>query len=172
MFLRLAIRVKAFRRLWSDDGLVILAWLFSIGAAILWQMVATALYNQYKLSTGKLVPTPDVLKKEKELLHGTVAFLFLFHTCIYSIKASFLLFFRRLDSRYDGPRRKWWWFVTVITLAAYITSWGTIQWKCLLGSYEFIFSKSSASSKPTPFHLNTEKPSANKIQRNVSRKLH
>lgn len=139
--MRLTIRVKAFRRLYSDDAFVILAWVCSMAACILWQVLVTGLYQQYKLSAGKLEMTPEVLKTERDLLHGTVAYLLLFFTCLYGVKASFLFFFRRLDEKYEGRRQIWWWFVALITLASYLTSCGTIQWKCLLGSFEFIFSK-------------------------------
>ncbi|KAF2235505.1 hypothetical protein EV356DRAFT_566389, partial [Viridothelium virens] len=143
VFARLAIRLKAFRRLYSDDGLVVLAWISSLGACVLWQMVVDDLYNQYKLSTGQLALTPDVIKGEKNLLRGTLAYLIFFHTCIYSIKGSFLLFFRRLDSKAQGFRKRWWWFVAIITLAGYLSSCGTIQWKCLLSSLDYIFTQCS-----------------------------
>ena len=136
--------------MFADDYFVISAWICSMAGCIIWQSFVKAMYDQYKLTTGDLIPTPEVLQRERGFLRGTVAFLYMFHTCLYCIKASFLIFFRRLDSRCEGPRKKWWWFVAAVTLAAYLTSLFTVQYKCLLGPFDYIFSK--------PFPKNTLDP--------------
>jgi hypothetical protein len=143
VFLRLAIRMKSFRKLFADDYLVILSWIYSIACCGIWQIGSRGLYDQYKLTTGELIITPDVLARERRLLHGTVAFLWLYQTCIFGIKASFLVFFRRLDSHHEALRKKWFWFVAIVTLLAYFSAAGAQQYKCLLSSFEYIFSKSA-----------------------------
>lgn len=143
VFARLGIRIRSFRKLYSDDIMVILSWVCSMAGCIIWQMIVRGLYDQYKLSAGELQMTPDVIQRELDLLRGSLAYLLLYNTCLYGIKASILLFFRRLDSKYQGPRRKWWWFVAAFTFVAYVTTVGTNQFKCLLSSLTYIFSKST-----------------------------
>lgn len=121
-------------------------WICSLSICILWQMIVEGLYNQYKLTTGELPLTADVIQKELDLLRGSGAFLMLWHTCIYSIKAAFLIFFRRLDQLHHGARNKWWWFVSVFTFASGMSSIGMIYWRCLLSSLEYIFSKFSLNA--------------------------
>ncbi|KAF1974632.1 hypothetical protein BU23DRAFT_598299 [Bimuria novae-zelandiae CBS 107.79] len=141
VFLRLAIRAKSFRKLFADDFLVVLSWVCSLTCCAIWQIGSRDLYDQYKLTTGELMPTPEVLARERRLLHGTVAFLWLYQTCIFGIKASFLVFFRRLDNHHEGLRKKWYWFVAVVTLIGYITAASAQQYKCLLSSFEYIFTQ-------------------------------
>jgi hypothetical protein len=145
VFMRLAIRVKSFRKLFADDFMVILSWVCSMACCAIWQIGSRGLYDQYLLTTGELVPTPEVLARERRLLVRTVAYLWIYQKCIFGIKASFLVFFRRLDSHHDGLRKKWFWFVAIVTAVAYLSAAGAQQYKCLLSSFEYIFSKCSVS---------------------------
>jgi hypothetical protein len=141
VFMRLAIRMKSFRKLYTDDFMVLFAWVCSMAGCAIWQMGARGLYDQYLLTTGDLIPTPEVLQRERRLLRGQVAYLWMYHTCIFGIKGSFLVFFRRLDSHHDGLRKKWFWFVAVVTVLAYFSAAGAQQYNCVLSSIEYIFSK-------------------------------
>jgi 4-amino-4-deoxy-L-arabinose transferase-like glycosyltransferase len=139
--MRLAIRVITFRRLFADDFMVMFSWVCSMVCCTIWQMEVRGLYDQYRLTTGELIGTPEVLARERSLLRGTVAYLWIYQTCIFGIKASFLVFFRRLDSHYEGRRKKWFWFVALFTALGYLSAAATQQYNCLLSSLEYIFCK-------------------------------
>lgn len=139
MLFRLFVRVKAFRRLYWDDFLVILAWIFFLASAVIWQTQKSGTYSQFGLASGTLAPTPAVLSAFLDSQRGQLAVLFMFYSCLWAIKLSFLIFFRRLGQKVRG-QKTWWWCVTGLVIVTYITCIGTIQYPCLLGTLEYIMS--------------------------------
>ncbi|KAF2851332.1 hypothetical protein T440DRAFT_517339 [Plenodomus tracheiphilus IPT5] len=152
VFLRLGIRINSFRKLFADDLMVIFSWMCSMACCAIWQMGSRGLYDQYLLTTGELIPTPEVLARERRLLRGTVAYLWIYQTCIFGIKASFLVFFRRLDNHHEGLRKKWFWTVAVVTGIGYISAAGAQQYNCLLSSFEYIFTQCSTEASLASEH--------------------
>ena len=141
---RFYVRVKNFKKLFIDDHLVLLAWLFMLAVVITWQTQLPALYAQYAMAAGTMIPTPDFLEHEQTLLHSEVATVMFAYLSLWTVKFSFLMFFRRLSVGVQG-QKAWWWIVfafTVLTLASAI---GCMGWGCTLGPLEYIFSECSTS---------------------------
>ena len=137
---RLYARLKGFKKLFVDDYLVIVAWIFMLTVVCIWQTQLPALYTQYKWSGGTIVPTPDILATEQTLLRSEVPSVMFSYFSLWTIKLSFLFFFRRLSEGVQG-QKAWWWFVFTITLATLATAIGVMEWGCSLGSLEYIFGK-------------------------------
>ena len=137
---RIFVRIKAFGRLWIEDGLVLLSWLLLLTTAIIWQTVIEALYEQYKLRSQTILPTPEILNGQRTYLRILPAVIISFYTCLFAVKLSFLFFFRRLGAKVSG-QRVWWWLVFVFNVAVWITLIGSMGWPCMLKPLEYIFGK-------------------------------
>ncbi len=139
--LRILVRLKVFRRLYVDDGLVFFAWTLLLTNTIVWQLSAKTLYQLSAVATGAHSPPPADFAQSTEILwpKGLVVII-LFLTGLWSIKLSFLVFFKRLG---NGIRHqeKIWWAVLVLTVASYLSTFGTIPYSCLTGSFQDILSK-------------------------------
>ena len=136
--LRIFVRLQTFRRLWSDDALVLASWLMFITATIIWQFFKDDLYVNLEVSAGQLYPPPvDFSKTTERYLRGSIAIIMLFYTYLWSVKISFLIFFRRLGNKVQGQKYQWW-FVLAITVASYFGCLGTIDYKCLGSSFSYI----------------------------------
>lgn len=146
---RIFVRIRVFRRLWVDDGLVILAWLLLLISAVLWQTQVDALYTQFQLVSQSVLPTPEIYRKQKVYFRSLAAMIVAFYTCLFAVKLSFLFFFRRLGARVQG-QRTWWWIVLVFNTAAWITLIGSMGWRCMLKPLEYIFSKADFASTKIP----------------------
>ena len=131
---RIFVRVKIFRRLFPDDALVLAAWLMNIGYAAVWQWCGNQLYLSIAVASGKLlIPSPEVVEQLQTFLHGLFVACYLFYTCLWSIKMSFLIFFWKLG--HNVQRQKiLWWAIFAITLASYAVCLGLVDYRCLLGS--------------------------------------
>ena len=143
---RVFVRIKVFRRLWVEDALVIFAWLLLLISAIIWQTQVEALYTQFKMLTGAVLPTPELEYKQSLYLRCLAAMIFFFYTSLFAVKLSFLFFFQRLGARVQG-QRIWWWFVLIFNTAVWLTLIGSMGWPCLLKSLEYILSKTDLTSQ-------------------------
>ena len=135
---RLYVRLKSFRRLYSDDYLVFAAWLMLLAFAIIWQIEAPTLYLQYNVQSGLAPFTPGFINRDTELLRSIAPVSILFYSCLWAVKISLLLFFRRLGSNVKG-QRIWWWSIFVVTLLAWAACIGDLNWRCSFGSYYWIY---------------------------------
>lgn len=99
----------------------------------------------YALSAGKTPLTPGVVPRLNALMRFEAPFIILFYTTLWCVKFSFLTFFYKLGSKIQTHRR-WWWVVSVITLAVWVISVGDIDYQCSLGGVEFIFGENHAFS--------------------------
>ncbi|KAI1821856.1 hypothetical protein F4861DRAFT_541556 [Xylaria intraflava] len=137
---RLATRIKSFKKLLLDDYLVILAWLLLLVSAILWQLKSRALYLMYAIQSGRSLPTPEFPIIYGQFLRLVVAWNILFYSCLWSVKFSFLVFFRRLGNNVSLGRI-WWWVVFGFTVAGLIASVGDIDYRCTVNDLTFITEK-------------------------------
>ena len=151
----LYVKLRSFRRLYADDYLVTTAWTMLLAFAILWQVEVPILYEQYAVQTGTAPFTPAFIKKDTQLLRSVVAFTILFYSCLWAVKISLLLFFRRLGSKVTG-HKIWWWSILIITILAWAACIGDINWKCTLGSYYWIWITCESASGLSSF-ANTSK---------------
>ena len=94
----------------------------NLANAALWQKTANELYA---------VIAVDNVQRSLPPLHSIFTSYLLYYTALWSIKLSFLLFFRKLgiDIR---RQRIFWYCVLGYTVASYIICLGTIDYKCLV----------------------------------------
>ncbi|KAI9664062.1 MAG: hypothetical protein M1821_007553 [Bathelium mastoideum] len=148
VLVRVFIRIHSFRVIYADDFLVIAAWGMFLATAILWSIEAPTLYLQYGIQSGRIPLTSPLdelnfVKKDTSFLRTIVPFNWLYYTSLWTVKLSFLMFFRRLGSRVRG-QQIWWWVVLVIVVATWIACVADIQYNCALSSYEWIIENCAA----------------------------
>ncbi|TKA77897.1 hypothetical protein B0A55_03341 [Friedmanniomyces simplex] len=126
---RIGTRLYVFRRLHIDDGFAVLALaiLFANGAVM--TAMAPPMYELLAVSVGREEPTPAFLIRASFYLKCQFASTVLFWSCLWSVKASFLAFFRQLSEGLAWPRRAWW-AVTTITMMAFLGSIITYPVSC------------------------------------------
>ena len=135
---RVIVRFKVFGRLQADDGLVFFAWTVLLINTILWQFSQDALYENMAVSSGQLYPPPSGFEHATaQYLRKTVAVIVFFYTGLWSVKFSFLVFFKRLGHNVRNQHVVWW-VVLAITLASYVSCLGTIEYSCLAFSIDYI----------------------------------
>ena len=131
---RIHVRLRVFHRLHVDDAFVFLAWLTAVANAALWQLRIKDLYLSVGVASGQIplksLPT-DSLADGTDFLHATFASYVLYFTSLWSVKISFLLFFRKLGNRVRSQRILWW-SVSAINIVAYFVCLGLIDSQCLL----------------------------------------
>ena len=133
LLFRFYVRLKAFRRLDIDDPFVFVAWLMTLANAIVWQVTSKELYDIIAVDTGqRLMPEPEYNSRVSILHRSLIATYFLYYTALWSIKISFLLFFRNL-SKTIRRQMLLWYFVSASTIASYIICVCMINYKCLVG---------------------------------------
>lgn len=130
-------RLRAFKKLLIDDYFVLLALLFVLTNAITWQTYAPHMYYIMRVSAGLELPNENFANLAQSYFKFTVAVIILFYSALWSIKVSFLLFFKRLGTNVRGQRIIWW-PVFGITLATYFACIGTIQYSCLVSSFQYL----------------------------------
>lgn len=136
--LRIYARIIAFRRIYTDDGLVFFAWVVLLINTIIWQERKEALYENIAVSTGQLYPPPaDFPSRVESYLRSSVVVIVFFYTGLWSVKLSFLIFFRRLGRNVLNQLFVWW-AVLVITVGSYLASLGTIVYQCLAFPFSYI----------------------------------
>ncbi len=137
---RIAVRIKAFRRIYADDAMVLIACLFLMTNTLIWQFSKGALYEVIAVESGQLYPPPsDLPDRAQSYLRRSVAVIAFFYSGLWAIKLSFMLFFRRLG-RNVRNQKIMWWTILAIVVATWLACLGTIQYGCLTGSFEHISS--------------------------------
>jgi hypothetical protein len=134
---RLGTRLQKFGRLFLDDAFVLFAWTIILANSILWQCIHKPMFVFPRVARGWQAPPPDFQSEFERFLKGSAAFIFLFYTCLWSIKLSFLWFFRRLY-RHVGRWMIFWWVILAITLASWVVCVGDIEYDCLVEPLEKI----------------------------------
>ena len=135
--LRFLARIRTFKKLLIDDYFVLLALFFVLANAIIWQIYAQHMYYIMIVSAGLEMPDEGFAQLAESYFKSTVAVIILFYSALWSIKISFLLFFKRLGTNVRGQKLIWW-PVLGITLATYFACIGTIQYPCLVSSFEYL----------------------------------
>jgi hypothetical protein len=120
-FMRLVVRFKTRRRLFTDDYLVVIAVVMLIGAAATHHMAMYALY----LSRAIVKPNSAVVlhfSEIDELLRVTAYSLAFAETCwtaIFCIKFSFLSLFHTLIRNRSAGLTRYYWGVVVLTVLSW-----------------------------------------------------
>lgn len=134
LFARLWIRLRVFCKLQPDDPLVIFAWILSIANAAIWTAVRKDLYFNLALATGQITTMPaDLFERLERLLRGNLAAYILSYVSLWSIKISFVVFFRRFGDKLRNQRIAW--YATLgFCLASFAVCLGTVDYRCLTAS--------------------------------------
>ncbi|KAI4154806.1 MAG: hypothetical protein L6R39_001345 [Caloplaca ligustica] len=138
LIFRIAVKFRSFRKIYSDDYLVIAAWVLLLGSAILWQVEAPNLYDLFAVTSGQKALTSGFVAENSELLRSLTPFALLFYSCLWTVKLSFLLFFRRLGLNVRG-QKIWWWCVLVVTVLTWVATIADHDYKCSLRPIEYIW---------------------------------
>ncbi|KAL8665297.1 MAG: hypothetical protein Q9202_002348 [Teloschistes flavicans] len=135
--LRVLSRIRNFKKLFVDDYFVLLALSFVLTTAIMWQVYARQMYHMIAVSAGLVVPEENFPKMLESYTKSNATVWILFYSTLWSIKISFLLFFRRLGTNVRGQKLIWW-PVFVITVATYFACIGDIEYRCLFKPFEYL----------------------------------
>ena len=131
LLFRFYVRLKLFRRLHIEDPLVLAAWLMNLAYAVVWQKNANKLYSVIAVQSGQISMVPPQFASYLETeLHSQFASYLLWLTALWSIKLSFLLFFRNLGNHI---RRQMilWYCVLGYTVASYVACLGMADYRCV-----------------------------------------
>ena len=115
---RYVIRYRDQKRLFSDDLVHFMALICSIGSCISLQLVISVGTSLQDDSFSGGPPSPSLIV---EFLRLQAAQSVLFFSCIYFVKAAFLLFYRQLFASNETFIRAWW-LVCLFTVASYVAS--------------------------------------------------
>lgn len=141
-------RAKCFGRVFADDFLVALGWIMLLVTCVTWQAEAPALWEQFAIARGEDGDGNglDSLPRFQRFLRMNVPWLYLFYSCLWSIKLSFLIFFRRIGGTSRKGHRVWWWCVLVVTVLAWIPCVADIDYNCTTKSILYILRKCSSAA--------------------------
>ncbi|KAJ5054219.1 uncharacterized protein L3040_000500 [Drepanopeziza brunnea f. sp. 'multigermtubi'] len=133
--LRLAVRYFQMKRLLWDDAFAIFGLISFTVMVVLAELMCEKIYMLITFSEGgslgpKYTETKQITDGIIDQLIMQFYFMMLFWTTLWSIKGSFLMFYRRLFTGTDGYM-KWWWAVVAFTIATYIASVLTNVMVCL-----------------------------------------
>ena len=120
------VRLRVFHRLFLDDVLVLVAWLMFLANVILLQIMLPTLYLIYDLPE-------DFPAKLDFFLHAYMAASFAFWCSLWSIKASFLVFFRKLGHKV-ARQNILWWSALSITVIGFVVNFAIWYYKCSVGN--------------------------------------
>ena len=126
---RVYIKASKFHRLFVDDFLLIFATILLVAGTIM--VFLTLPYNQTEIDVGAgLIPPPADLEHQLDYdVKFQDAATLLLNGSIFSVKFSFLFFFRLLLHR-TGKLRAWWWAVFIITVPCAIICMCTESMLC------------------------------------------
>lgn len=134
LFARLWIRLRVSRKLQPDDPLVIFACILPIANAAIWTAVRKDLYFNLALATGQITTMPaDLFERLERLLRGNLAAYILSYVSLWSIKISFVVFFRRSGDKLRNQRIAWY-AKPGFCLASFAVCIGMVDYRCLTAS--------------------------------------
>lgn len=115
---RIVVRLKTSNRLFLDDGFALFAiLLLCANGAIITVMLPTMYITISLAKMGKRgEPMVDTFGSLRFFLKMQFAQTFIYWTCLWSVKASFLAFFKRLTTNLKGHVIAWWIIVTITVL--------------------------------------------------------
>ena len=128
---RLFVRMRIFNKWFIDDYLVTLAWLQLLAFSIIWQIFAKDLYTVVDaLSEGITDTITNIIYHVSRFQVAETAGYVLQALCLWSVKASFLAFFRKLGNNVPH-QRPIWWAAVLFNMASFGIWIGTVPWKCI-----------------------------------------
>lgn len=95
------------------------------------------MYHVINVSAGREIPKSDFAFRSGKFFKSAAAVIILFYSSLWSIKISFLFFFRRLGTNVRHQKRLWW-SIFCFTLATYFACIGSIQYSCLVRPFLYL----------------------------------
>ena len=108
---------------------MIFSWILLLITAVIWQLNVWRLYEEFAILTGEEPFSLQFVDNYAGFAPLVAVWNILFYTSLWSIKISFLLFFRQLGSRAKGFQT-WWWIVFVIVICCWVPCLADNNWKC------------------------------------------
>lgn len=138
--IRTTIRFHVFGRLFADDFWVYLALAVLTTIAMLYNYAIPIIFEFEQILQGKKLLTHDFGDRARLFLKLQFAIIVLFWTCIWAVKISFLIWYKKLT---DVPsnRKLMWNLVIGFTVASYLGCWVTQLEACHPIRYYFISGK-------------------------------
>lgn len=131
------VRIQQFRRLFVDDGFVFLGWTLVLATTIMWHYFAGAMFMNNAVARGAERAPDDYVQRSETFLTGSAAIIFFFYSTLWSVKLSFLFFFRRLYVNVSSWM-KYWWVIFAIVVATWAVCVGNIEYKCLVSPLSYL----------------------------------
>ena len=120
MIFRVYVRLRLFRRLFPDDGLVVAAWLCYVALGIIFQTQINSMWIAINLGSNRQEQlSPDYIERVASFSHLQIGTWVLSLTALWLVKFSFLLFFRKLGN-HVRRQRILWWAIIGFTSASYV----------------------------------------------------
>ncbi|PQE23141.1 CFEM domain-containing protein [Rutstroemia sp. NJR-2017a WRK4] len=145
LFLRTYARIRQFNRLYIDDAFAILSLAFVLVSAILWQLNCQKMYDLVAVGAGLEMPGPKFADNVLAFETAAGIITIFYYSSLWSVKASFLLFIRRLGTNVTRIRYLWW-VVCILTIAGYAGCIGATPYDCYFVGLETIITKCSTAS--------------------------
>jgi hypothetical protein len=102
-------RFATARKPYSDESLIIAAWVMLFSSTILLHTQTPALYEQYAVVVGEVPWDIGFVKRHRTFLRSIAPFGLLFYTCLWTVKLSLLLFFGRVVGLQAWAHKTWWY---------------------------------------------------------------
>lgn len=135
--LRLYARWRSFKRIFWDDFFVIIASVLLLTMTTLSFIFAETMDKLNEIGSGRLwPPPPNFPKLATQSGRTSLAGMLIFTTSLWTVKVSFLLFFRRLRVIEIRNLRLQWWIVTIFTMLCYLANFPHIEYICFVGTFE------------------------------------
>lgn len=153
--IRTAIRIRIFGRLYVDDLCVYLALLVLTSIAVLYHYATPIMFEFEDIIRGRLAISSGFLDRADFFLRLQFAIIVLFWTCIWAVKVSFLVWYRKMM---DVPtnRKIVWNLVTVFTVASYLGCWITQLDACHPIAHYFFVGRWTPISENNPSLISTK----------------
>ncbi|GFN18102.1 uncharacterized protein AtWU_07904 [Aspergillus tubingensis] len=138
VLIRLLLQYLVDRKWHAHDVLILTAWVLSLANCIVWSVCYKQMFYITTLTTGSIdysnLPK-NIAAIEVRYLRGQLAGYLLSYTSLWSVKLSFIFFFRHLGNRFRAQRILWW-VVLAFVIACYGGTLGVLDYACEMASFE------------------------------------
>lgn len=121
----------------------------TVANAAIWQAAVGPLYLTVGVTSNAIKPPQDFEEKFFAYSHTQFASYILYYACLYTVKLSFLLFFRGLGRKIKRQRLIWW-FALLFMIASYAVSFSLVDFTCLVGPKATALGYSNPPPQPPP----------------------
>jgi len=140
VIVRTSIRFKLLARISMEDFWILLALATLLTGCILQTIQLPSLYYLLAIIAGAIPASTDIILETEKYLKYEFAYILLFWTVLWCVKASFLALYYKLFRELTVYRRVWY-ALAVFTALAYVGCWITLFTSCYPTSNFFKFEK-------------------------------